>query len=138
MPKPLKSPTLEANRKPFTDFLATIDLGDVNKEATDALQDLTHACTETGKAGSMTITVKMKPIGRTGQVELETAVVCKAPAPVKGKTIMFVTPDNNLQREHPKQTTLEGLRTADEEAQNETAVRTIQEHAPAPLRAVGG
>lgn len=136
MSNKLKSPTLESKRKPFTEFLATVDVGELNKEATDALQDLTHACTETGKAGSMTITIKMKPIGRTGQVELDTAVALKAPAPVKGKTIMFVTPDNNLQREHPKQTSLEGLRTADEEA--EQAIRSVQEVEKQPLRAVGG
>ena len=69
-------------------------------------------------------------------MELETAVVCKAPLPVKGKTIMFVTPDNNLQREHPKQTSLDGVLTADEEA--DKAINVLQEAAPvAPLRAVG-
>lgn len=135
MPKPLKSPTLQPNRKPFAEFLATLDFGEVNKEATDALQDLVHACTETGKAGKITVTLSLKPIGRTGQVEMETAVVLKAPEAAKGKTILFVTPDNNLQREHPKQSTLDGVLNADQHAEQE--VQKAPDTAPSqPLRAV--
>ena len=51
---------------------------------------------------------------------------------------MFATPDNNLQRENPKQQTLGGLRTADQEATAQTELRTApkDEKAEAPLRAV--
>lgn len=136
MPKPIKSPTLQADRKPFAEFLATLDFGEVNKEATDALQDLVQACGDTGKAGKITITLAMKPIGRTGQVEVETNVVLKAPEAAKGKMILFVTPENNLQREHPKQSTLDGVLNADQHA--EQAVQKAPDATPGqPLRAVG-
>lgn len=120
----LKSPTLQAKRKPFTDFFKQLDFGNLEQEATDALQDMVHACTQTGKSGELTIKVKLKPIGNTGQVELDAEVKAKVPTPTRGKTLMFATPDNNLQRENPKQQTLEGLRTADQEASVQTELRT--------------
>lgn len=133
----LKSPTLQAKRKPFTDFLKQVDFGNLEQEATDALQDIVHAATQTGKAGELNIKIKLKPIGTTGQVELEADVKAKVPQPTRGKTLMFATPDNNLQRENPRQTTLEGLRTADQEAAAQTELRTAPPAEPAqPLRAV--
>lgn len=41
----LKSPTLQAKRKPFTDFFKQLDFGNLEQEATDALQDMVHART---------------------------------------------------------------------------------------------
>jgi len=133
----LKSPTLQTKRKPFTDFFKQLDFGNLEQEATDALQDIVHAATQTGKAGELTIKVKLKPIGTTGQVELEADVKAKVPQPTRGKTLMFATPDNNLQRENPRQTTLDGLRTADQEAAARTELRTAPAADDAqPLRAV--
>lgn len=137
MSNTLKSPTLQTRRKPFTDFLKQVDFGNLEQEATDALQDIVHASTQTGKAGELIIKIKLKPIGTTGQVELEADVKAKVPQPTRGKTLMFATPDNNLQRENPKQTTLEGLRTADQEAAAQTELRTAPAaDAAQPLRAV--
>lgn len=119
-----KSPTPRAKRKSFAQFLEQVEFGSVAQQATDELNDLIHAITETGKSGSLTITIKIKPIGNTGQVEIDSDVKAKQPAPTRGKTLMFCTPDNNMQRENPRQQLLEGLRTADEEA------------SAAPLRAV--
>lgn len=130
----IKSPTLQAKRKPFAEVLAQLDAG---QEATDLMNDLVHACTQTGKAGSLTITVKVKAIGTTGQVEIDTDVKSKAPTEVRAKTLMFATADNNLQRENPKQKSLEGIRDADQEAQARSAARSVEEPAPArELRAV--
>lgn len=134
----LINPTLKANRQDFTDFLAN-SVPFLGEEATEALNDLVHATTETGKAGSLTLTIKMKPIGgKAGQMELETDVKAKLPAPTKGKTILFTTPDNNLQRSDPRQQTLEGVRDVNQEstAQQQT-LRQAPATAAAPLRAVG-
>lgn len=95
MSRKLKNPTLKNNRKSFAAFLATIP--DIAEEATDALNDLVHATTETGKTGSLTITIKMKPVGgKAGQMELDTDVKTKLPEPSRGKVLLFATPDNNL------------------------------------------
>ena len=133
----LINPTKKVDRKSFADFLSAFP--DLGEELADALNDMVHASTETGKLSELAIKIKMKPVaGNSGQMELDTDVKAKLPQPTKGKTIMFATPDNNLQRENPKQQTLEGLRTADQEAKAQTELRTApkDEKAEAPLRAV--
>ncbi len=136
MSKKLINPTLKVKRKSFADFLAACP--DLAEELADALNDMVHASTETGKVSELAIKLKMKPMaGNSGQMELDTDVKAKLPQPTRGKTIMFATPDNNLQRENPKQSTLEGLRTADQEAQAQTELRTAPKDEDAkPLRAV--
>ena len=137
MASKLINPTLKAKRKSFADFLAgNPDLAD---ELADALNDMVHASTETGKTSELALKIKLKPVGGTsGQIELESDVKAKLPQPTRGKTLMFATPDNNLQRENPKQQTLQGLRTADDEAKAQTELRTApaDAKADAPLIAV--
>ena len=134
----LKNPTLKAKRKSFADFLKA--LPDLGEEATDALNDLVHAVTETGKAGQITLSIKMKPIGgKAGQIELDTDVKTKLPQPTRGKALLFATPDNNLQRENPRQQTLDGVRTVVEESEDQRGeLRSVQEAGTDPgLRVVG-
>ncbi len=136
MAQKLINPTKKVDRKSFADFLA--GLPDLGEELADALNDMVHASTETGKASELTFKLKLKPMGGSaGQVELDADVKTKLPAPTRGKTLMFATPANNLQRENPKQQTLEGLRTADQEATAQTELRQApKETAAAPLLAV--
>lgn len=136
MAQKLINPTKKVDRKPFADFLAAQP--DLAEELADALNDMVHASTETGKVSELALKIKLKPLGgSSGQMELDSDVKAKLPQPARGKTLMFATPNNNLQRENPKQQTLDGLRTADQEANAQTELRT----APAtedkqPLRAV--
>lgn len=136
MAQKLINPTKKVDRKSFADFLAA--LPDLSDELADALNDMVHASTETGKVSELTLKIKLKPQGGSaGQVELDSDVKTKLPQPVRGKTLMFATPNNNLQRENPRQQTLDGLRTADQEATAQTELRKAPEEAPAtPLRAV--
>ncbi|WP_423454335.1 hypothetical protein [Ottowia sp. VDI28] len=121
----LKNPTKKVDRKPFTEFFKLLEFGNLEAEATDALNDMVHACTETGKTGELTIKIKLKPIGgKAGQVELDSDVKVKLPQPVRSKTLMFATPDNNLQRENPRQQTLDGLKTPAQEAEEQHTLRT--------------
>lgn len=134
----LINPTLKAKRQAFSDFLEN-SAPFLGEEATEALNDLVHATTETGKAGSITLTIKMKPIGgKAGQMELDTDVKAKLPTPTKGRTILFTTPDNNLQRTDPRQQTLDGVRDV---AQESTAQQELRQapaaEQPAGLRVVG-
>lgn len=136
MAQKIINPTKKTDRKSFADFLAA--LPDLGEELADALNDMVHASTETGKASELSLKIKLKPLGGTsGQVELDTDVKAKLPQPTRGKTLMFATPTNNLQRENPKQQTLDGLRTADQEAVAQTELRTAPAETQAtPLRAV--
>ena len=137
MPRNLKNPTLKANRQSIAEFLAN-NVPDVTEEATDALNDLVHATTETGKAGELVIKIKMKPIGgKAGQMELDVDVKTKLPEPTRGKTLLFATPDNNLQRTDPRQQTLDGVRTVADESAAQKEVRSAPVEAPTKLRSVG-
>ncbi|GEM_PF-722977 len=134
----LINPTLQAKRQSVVDFLKNA-VPSVAEEATDALNDLVHATTETGKAGELVIKIKMRPIGgKAGQMELEADVKTKLPQPTRGKTILFATPDNNLQRTDPRQQTLEGVRDVSQEsiAQQQGEVRTVAPEPKQSLRAV--
>ena len=133
----LINPTKKVDRKSFADFLAANP--DLAEELADALNDMAHSSTETGKVSELALKIKLKPLGGSaGQVEVDTDVKTKLPQPARGKTLMFATPQNNLQRENPKQQTLDGLRTADQEATAQTELRTAptDDKAAAPLRAV--
>lgn len=140
MSNKLINPTLKAKRQTFADFLAN-SVPFLGEEATDAINDLVHATTETGKTGELVLRIKMKPIGgKAGQMELETDVKTKLPAPTRGKTILFTTADNNLQRVDPRQKTLDGVRDVSQESttqQQELRQTPASTAAPAPLRAVG-
>lgn len=133
------NPTLKAKRQAFADFLAN-SAPFLGEEATEALNDLVHATTETGKTGELVLKIKMKPIGgKAGQMELDTEVKTKLPSPTRGKTILFTTPDNNLSRQDPRQQSLEGVRdVAQESTAQQEALRQPEQAAAgaAPLRVV--
>jgi hypothetical protein len=98
--------------RPFTDTLNSLRFGQVTHDLTDAMAALVQACTETGKAGSITLVLKMVP-GKSGQVEIEDKITSKPPKFDQSTTIMFVTPEGNLQRTDPRQADLPGLRVAE-------------------------
>lgn len=100
--------------KPFTDTLNQLRFGTLNEDLTKALHELITACSDTQRAGTLTLTLALKP-GKGGQVEVFDDIKVKKPKEERGSSIMFATPEGNLQREDPRQMKLEGLRTVDME-----------------------
>ena len=96
--------------KNFCDTLEQIRYGELLQELSRELNTLTRACTETNKAGSISLTLKLKP-GKSGQIELSDTVTVKAPEFERSSTLMFATPEFNLQREDPRQLRIDELRT---------------------------
>lgn len=103
-----------AGPRPFTDTLNALRFGTLNDDLTKALNDLTQKCADTGKGGELKLTIKLKP-GSGGQIEVFDDIAVKAPKEVRGSSIMFATPEGNLQREDPRQMSIAGLRTVDAE-----------------------
>lgn len=97
--------------KPFTDTLAALRYGTLADELTEQLHELTHACATTGRPGQITLTLTLKP-GKGGQVEVFDDIKAKPPKPERGSSIMFATVDGALQREDPRQRSLD-LRQVD-------------------------
>lgn len=100
--------------RPFTDTLGALRFGTLNDDLSKALNELVQACSTTGKTGDLKLTIKLKP-GKGGQIEVFDDIKLNAPKEERGSSIMFATPEGNLQREDPRQMQLEGLRTVDKE-----------------------
>jgi len=96
----------------FTDTLAQLRSGRTHEELTKKLAELSLAVQETGKAGSISLIIRLVP-GKSGQVDVEDKVDLKLPTFPRGGTLMFVAPSGALQRTDPRQETLPGIRSVD-------------------------
>lgn len=93
--------------RPYADLLREHRGGLTHEELSDALRDLVIAVAEEGKAGSLTFTVKIKPMGKGDGLEISADIKSKPPAKTPGVSIFFATPDGALVREDPRQKNLE-------------------------------
>lgn len=109
--------------RPFPDTLAHIRYGELAEELADGLNELVSKVSSTGKAGKLVLTLALKP-GKGGQIEVADDLKLTLPKEDRGHTIMFATPEGNLQREDPRQRSLEGIRSVDQEAK---ALREVRE-----------
>jgi len=92
----------------ITDILRDIRKGRPVEEATMALSDVVRAVDETGKEGSVTITLKIKPAKHGGP---EKTLVCevKAKKPISeiAPAVFFSDGDGDLHRFDPRQEEME-------------------------------
>lgn len=113
------------NRRPFSDFVATMRGGEFNDEAARDLAALILRCDATGKSGTMTIKITVKP-GRAGQLEFFDDTTVKGPVPSKGSTLLFGTPEGNWQHRDPRQPDLlDGLRVVESPVVQPADVRHV-------------
>lgn len=94
----------------FGNTLALIRDGDCVDEASQKLQELVAAVRETGKPGSLTITLKAKPAtirGAIGTLVIDDDVTVKLPKAGKAQSLFFATEANTLQRSDPNQQELQ-------------------------------
>lgn len=102
--------------RPITDVIRDIRYGEFLDEASDQFNKLVTAVENTGKGGSMTITIKLKP-SAAGAIEVTDEVKAKLPELARGSSLFFATPEGNLQRNNPKQRELPNLQVATPAAQ---------------------
>lgn len=112
-----------ARTKRFTDVLADIRNGDVITDLTEELRDLVMAVRETGRPGSLTLTLKVKQMskGVGAALVIEDDIKAKPPKAEKGTSVLFATEDGELQRNDPRQPRLIDLEPRGEVAQLPTA-----------------
>lgn len=99
----------------FVQTIEALRFGTLGDELTDKQRELVAACASTGRSGSLTLTLQLKP-GKGGQIEVFDEIKLKLPKEEKGSSLMFATPENNLTREDPRQMTLTGLKTVEQAA----------------------
>lgn len=90
--------------------------------AGEKLAELVNAVTSTGKAGSLTLKIDLKP-STAGALAVKGAVTIKKPQRLPREALLWPTPDGNLMAEDPKQTKLE-LRPVQEQKSELKTVAT--------------
>ena len=93
----------------FTDVLRELRFGEALDELSEEFNKLVTAVESTGKAGGITITLKLKP-SSAGAIEVTDSVKATVPTLSKGSSLFFATPEGNLVRNNPRQTDLPGLK----------------------------
>lgn len=101
--------------RPFADFLQAQSGGTLHDELSEKLHELIEAVQETGRGGSISLKVDVKPIAGTDSHTLTVTdtVVMKAPKTERPKSIFFVDDTGNLSRSDPRQPVITGLREVD-------------------------
>lgn len=87
----------------FAVFLVALAKGRTHGELSRALRDVTAAVSETGKPGSLTLRIDIKPQSNTDAVTVTDKVGVKLPAYDRPASIFFVDDDHNLVRNNPNQ-----------------------------------
>ena len=94
--------------KLFIQTLAEINAGKLVEELTDQLAELVQHCSATGKVGSLTLKLKLKPAkGSAAVIHLEHDVSVKIPEFERPADFFFVGKGNDLLREDPRQQKLD-------------------------------
>lgn len=86
----------------YSEFLSDHARGQVDGEATAVLVDLISAVTATGKKGTMSVTVEVKPSG-TRMVQVKAEVTSKIPQADAEIGVFFIDKDGRLQKDDPFQ-----------------------------------
>lgn len=110
------------------DFIAALrmmNFGDVVERLNTDYNALLREVNRLGRAGSLTLSVSLKPVNKGGvtQMEVFPAVNVRMPKQDMGADMLYVG-DKGLQREHPRQKEIEGLRAVDKD--NRLPARTIE------------
>lgn len=88
--------------RPFADVLSEVNKGVVADDAAQKLAELVAAVRETGKPGSMTVTVKIEPFkGNEDIVKVSGQVALKAPKAEMPASIFYPDDSGNLSRNDP-------------------------------------
>jgi hypothetical protein len=96
--------------KAFAVFLQDLRDGRAHSELSGLLEELITKVKETGKGGGLTLTIKIKPATRGGDVDKVTVsdmISLDLPKPERGEDFFWLTDDNDLTRNHPRQQSLE-------------------------------
>lgn len=101
--------------QPFDHILRQIQGGQLVEELTEELTEVLAAVRETGKTGSITLSLKITPQGGMNEQALITPSV-KGSRPEKPRpwAIFFINDDNGLQRDDPYQESIPGLAGVDD------------------------
>ena len=98
----------------FLQFMADLRQGAALEEYRKALVELQARVNDTGKRGSMTITLTIEPVAKLRNTfSIKDAVTTKLPVGEKGETLLFADDSGRLSRRDPRQPELPTMRTVE-------------------------
>ena len=89
--------------KTLVDTLTLIGGGSLNIRAGEELAELVKAVDETGKQGTLTLTINIKKATKSGAMHVTGDTKLKTPADSKIESMLFGTPEGNLLADNPAQ-----------------------------------
>lgn len=98
--EPVEDP---ADSNYFSVALAAMDYGATQGQLSEGLALLVKEVAASGRVGSMSLSLKLKPTGRNGQLEVISEVKLNRPKAEPGKSLFFAGPHGELMRENPRQ-----------------------------------
>lgn len=100
-------------RRPLFDTLRDLRGGEVIDGFAEQLQQLVQAVQTTGKAGSVSLKLDVKPMeGSAEAFVVADTITAKLPRVKSAGTVMFPTPEGNLTRQSQRQDDLPGISLA--------------------------
>lgn len=93
--------------RPAAAVLQELNRGRSHRELSDELVKLTQAVRDTGKPGSVTLTITVKPSKADGAFEISDKISSKIPVFDRAASIFFADAEGNLTREDPRQIAME-------------------------------
>ncbi|WP_343728497.1 hypothetical protein [Duganella sp.] len=115
------------SNKAFAVIVQELRDGRTHSELSTGLNDLLAAVAMTGKGGTVTLKIEVKPASKGSEVDkvmITDKVTVTLPKPERGTDVYWLTSDNELSRSHPRQSSLD-LRQAPS-AQPTTLKEAIQ------------
>ncbi|KQW97117.1 hypothetical protein ASC94_10005 [Massilia sp. Root418] len=96
--------------KAFAVFLQELRDGRTHSELSSHLNELLKHVKDTGKGGSVTLQIAVGPAGKGQDVDkviIKDKIIAKLPTPERGSDFYWLTDDNELSRNHPRQSMLD-------------------------------
>lgn len=90
----------------FHNTLDLIRYGELSDELDDKFAQLVQKVEDTGKAGEITLKIKVKK-GSANQLEITDNVSIKLPQPTRASTLVFALPDGAVTRTDPRQASID-------------------------------
>lgn len=97
------SNTSVLKRETVWDMLNTIERGEFVLDIEQACQGVVQSVQETGKQGSITLTITFRPDAQLGAIRVGGKLAVRAPQKAVREALFFPTPEGNLSRYDAKQ-----------------------------------
>lgn len=93
--------------RPFSDVLIELNAGRTHDEMSEKLHELIRAVLDTGRKGTLTMTIQVSQMKNAGgRLLISDRIAVKKPQPDRVDSIFFTDRDGNLSRTDPTQLTL--------------------------------